>query len=96
MATLFVLSHAPASDPVESHRLSFAREGDAAILIEDAVYAAAPGGAAPSVVEEAQSRGMDVFALEPDLLARGIETDLKTVDYAGFAELLAAYDRAVH
>jgi len=97
MPTLFVLSHAPGADPGEAHKLTFARDGDAVILIEDAVFGA--GSVETSltrVLAGAGERGIDVFALAPDLAARGIETLLETVDYAGFVELLTQYDRAVH
>ncbi len=97
MSTLFVLSHAPESDPGESHKLAFACEGDAVVLIEDAVYGASSVDSPLSpVLKQARECGMDIFALEPDLLARGIQTALPTVDYAGFIELLARYTRAVH
>ena len=97
MPTLFVLSHAPHSDPAEAHTLAFARPGDAVILIEDAVYGATE---APTPLSEAladaAARGINVHVLAPDLLARGLHSDLPAVDYAGFAGLLAAHERAVH
>ena len=93
MSTLFVLSHAPAADPGESRKLAFAREGDAVILIEDAVFGAT---ALTAPLDDAAERGLTVFVLAPDADARGIETVLPTVDYPGFVELLAKHDRAVH
>lgn len=41
-------------------------------------------------------RGIGVHVLAPDLAARGLHSDLPAVDYAGFVELLAAHERAVH
>jgi len=97
MSTLFVLSHAPATDPGESRNLAFARQGDAVILIEDAVFGAAPVASALSdALDAAAERGLSVYVLAPDAAARGIETSLPTVDYPGFVELLAKHDRAVH
>ena len=97
MSTLFVLSHAPATDPGESRKLTFAREGDAVILIEDAVFGAAPVASPLSAaLDDAAERGLSVHVLAPDADARGIEPSLPTVDYAGFVELLANHDRAVH
>ncbi len=97
MSTLFVLSHAPHSDPAEAHKLAFARPGDAILLIEDAVYGAA---AMPTPLSEAltaaAAREIGVHVLKADLVARGLCSDLPTVDYAGFVELLAAHQRAVH
>ena len=97
MSTLFVLSHAPATDPGESRKLSWAREGDAVVLIEDAVFGAGDAETPlTGVLADADDRGIEVFVLEPDLQARGIESSLASVDYPGFVELLAQYDRAVH
>jgi len=97
MPTLFVLSHAPHSDPAEVHTLAFARPGDAVILIEDAVYGAT---AAPTpwsdALADAIARDISVHVLAPDLAARGLHSDLPAVDYAGFVGLLAAHERAVH
>lgn len=97
MPTLFVLSHAPHTDPNEGRMLDFARPGDAVILIEDAVYGAtAVGTPLTPVLAEAQARGIAVHVLEADLEARGLSTELPTVDYAGFVALLGEHERAVH
>ncbi len=97
MPTLFVLSHAPHTDPLEGRRLDMARTGDAVVLIEDAVYAA---GAVETPLSphlnEAAARGISLYVLEPDLQARGMETDLPVVDYDGLVDLIAEYDRSVH
>lgn len=97
MATLFVLSHAPHSDPPEGNKLAFAGPGDAAILIEDAVYGAADIETPLSAtLREAIQRGIDIYVLDSDRKARGLETSVATVDYEGFVELITDHERAVH
>ena len=97
MSTLFIMSHAPHTDPGEASKLDLAREGDAVVLIEDAVYAAGP---APTpftdALDEVAERGVEICALEPDVKARGVTTELATVDYGGLVDLIAAHDRSVH
>lgn len=97
MPTLFVLSHAPHTDPLEGRRLDMARAGDAVVLIEDAVYGA---GAVDTPLtphlSEAVARGISLHVLAPDLQARAVVTDLDVVDYDGLVDLIAEYDRSVH
>ncbi len=69
------------------------------MLIEDAVYAAQKpeslnGTLADVMVENA------VYALEPDIQARGIPTErildeITLVDYAGFVDLVTQYDNTM-
>ena len=97
MSTLFILSHAPHADPNESEKLELARPGDAVALIEDAVYGAGPAPTPMTpLLEAAAGRGVKVYALEPDLRARGVTTALPTVDYGGLVDLIAAHHRSVH
>ncbi|MCP5269643.1 MAG: sulfurtransferase complex subunit TusB [Burkholderiaceae bacterium] len=68
----------------------FAQPGHAVLLIEDGVLAATRadllGDAAAS---------LKVYALQPDLAARGmagrLQPGITTVDYAGFVELVATH-----
>lgn len=77
--------------------LEFARSGDAVILIEDAVYGAtAVETPLTPILADAAARGITTYALAPDLRARGLSTELPTVDYAGFLALLSEHERAVH
>jgi len=97
MPTLFVLSHAPYTDPAEGHKLAWARSGDTVLLIEDAVYG---GGSHPTPLAahlaEAAGRGVRCCVLSPDALARGVQPALPTVNYDGFVDLLEGHERAVH
>lgn len=74
--------------------LRLARPGHALLLIEDAIYAATQGGAASSGLADA-ARQLKVYALQPDIDARGMAGKLiegvTAVDYAGFVDLVAAH-----
>ncbi len=74
--------------------LRLARDGHALLLIEDAVYAATKGGATSAGLADALAR-LKVYALKPDLDARGVAAALvdgvTAVDYAGFVDLVAEH-----
>jgi tRNA 2-thiouridine synthesizing protein B len=73
--------------------LRFALPGSALLLIEDGVYAATRGGAAEAGLREAMQR-IEVYALQPDLEARGMAArvieGVRLVDYGGFVDLVCA------
>lgn len=76
--------------------LRVARDGSAVLLIEDAVYAAANSTAVENQMREAMER-LSLYALEPDVKARGLDADkliegIALVDYAGFVDLTVAHD----
>jgi tRNA 2-thiouridine synthesizing protein B len=74
--------------------LRLAQDGHALLLIEDAVYAATTAGAPSAGLAEALKR-LKVYALQPDLAARGVAGTLAdgvtAVDYAGFVDLVAEH-----
>ena len=74
--------------------LRLALPGHALLLIEDAVYAATTAGADSAGLAEALAR-LKVYALQPDVEARGIAGRLlegvTPVDYAGFVDLVAEH-----
>jgi len=74
--------------------LRLAQPGAALLLTEDAVYAATRAGAAPSGIAAATPR-LKVYALLPDLQARGMAGALAdgvtAVDYAGFVDLVVEH-----
>jgi len=74
--------------------LRLAKPGHALLLIEDAVYAATAAGAASAGMADAMAR-LKVYALQPDVDARGMAGKLvdgvKAVDYAGFVDLVAEH-----
>ncbi|HET9670174.1 MAG TPA: sulfurtransferase complex subunit TusB [Casimicrobiaceae bacterium] len=75
--------------------LRIARPGHALLLIEDGVYAAVRGNAFESRIRQVAAT-MRVYALGPDLAARGMKTaaidGIELVDYAGFVDLVATHD----
>ena len=74
--------------------LRLARPGQAVLLIEDGVYAATTGAAESSGLGDALSQ-LKIYALQPDIDARGmagkIVDGVTTVDYAGFVDLVAEH-----
>jgi tRNA 2-thiouridine synthesizing protein B len=74
--------------------LRMAKPGAALLLIEDAIYAATTSGVAASGVADA-IRQLKVYALQPDVDARGMAGKLAdgvtAIDYAGFVDLVAEY-----
>ncbi len=76
--------------------LRLARPGSDILLIQDAVYAALPDTEFAAGMIEA-ARQHNVYALEPDLMARGLDRDkliegVEAVDYDRFVELAATND----
>ena len=75
--------------------LRFARQGSAVLLIEDGVYAATKGTAVSKQVEEAL-KNVSIYALAPDLEARGMQSrvmdGVRLVDYEGFVDLVVEHN----
>lgn len=73
--------------------------GDSVLLIEDAVVGAITGTSiAPDLQIAMKEQSVAVYALGPDLAARGLNTDrvlpgIQIVDYAGFVDLTVANER---
>ena len=70
--------------------LSCAQDGSAILLYEDGVYGVLKGSAVAEKIQKAMSN-ITVYALEPDVKARGIADKvmdgIKLVDYDGFVDL---------
>ncbi|MGE5130500.1 MAG: sulfurtransferase complex subunit TusB [Sphingomonadaceae bacterium] len=70
--------------------LRLAQPGSALLLIEDGVYAATRGSAAEASLKQAMAR-VKVYALKPDLEARGVAgrvmDGIQLVDFGGFVDL---------
>lgn len=93
MTTLHVIAHSPFGDDRLSSCLRLLGAEDALLLCGDAVHALQPGSA-PQQALQAAALGPRLFALEEDLTARAISTELaKAVDYAAFVELSLHYDK---
>ena len=76
--------------------LAHAKQGSAILLIEDGVYAATKGTSVSGKMEQAM-KDFTVYALEPDLKARGVADKvmegIKLVDYSGFVDLACDNDK---
>jgi len=93
MSTLHTVNKSPFERSSLKSCLDHAAQGDAILLIEDAVVGAREGSHVSAVLRDKQA-SCSIYVLAPDLAARGIkETDLAEgialVDYAGFVDLVA-------
>ena len=75
--------------------LKHAKKGAAVLLIEDGVYGALKGTTVSKKVEEALKK-VSVYALYPDIEARGMQDraldGIKLIDYNGFVDLVAEHN----
>ena len=90
---LHILNKSPLEKSTLDTVLRLANSG-ALLLIEDAVYAATQGNAAESKIRAVMGR-VEVYALMPDLQARGMADRLidgvATVDYERFVDLVVKH-----
>ncbi|MDP2822526.1 MAG: sulfurtransferase complex subunit TusB [Sulfuritalea sp.] len=91
---LHIVNKSPHERDALDSCLRVAQNGGAILLIEDAVYAATRGDAAEARLRDALAR-CKVYALAPDLEARGMQDrvmeGVTTVDYGGFVDLVAEH-----
>ena len=92
---LHIVNKSPFENTAFESCLRIAQPGNALLLIEDAVYAATRGNALESRIANAAS-GLDVYALMPDLEARGMRDaaieGVRLVDYGEFVDLVATHE----
>jgi tRNA 2-thiouridine synthesizing protein B len=90
---LHIVNKSPTERNALSSCLRMAKKGSIVLLIEDGVYGATKGSAAEKDLKAAMA-DVQVYALWPDLEARGMQDTvidgIKQVDYAGFVDLVAA------
>jgi len=97
MSILHTVNKSPFEKSSLESCLKYVKANSAILLIEDAVYAALQGTEIGERLGSAASE-VRLFVLGPDLRARGlvdkplIET-IEVVDYEGFVELAAQYDK---
>ena len=97
MSDLLTVNKSPFERSSLESCLKMATPGAAILLLEDGVYGAMKGTAAADLVTAAMA-DKKVYALGPDLMARGIKEDrvldgIEVVDYAGFVDLVEANDK---
>ena len=87
---LHIINKSPFQTSTLSTCLRMAQPGNALLLIEDGIYAATVGSAAEASVRQACAT-LKVYALQPDMDARGVTGKLidgvTLVDYGGFVDL---------
>jgi len=90
---LHIVNKSPSERNTLEACLRMAKKGSTVLLIEDGVYAVTKGSTAESKLKEAMAKDIRVYALWPDLEARGMQDTvidgIKQVDYPGFVDLVA-------
>ena len=97
MADLHTVNKSPFEKNSLEAAIKFSQAGSAILLIEDGVYALRKNAAAAEKLQAALGKHK-VYALEPDLKARGLAPEsalegVSLVDYDGFVELATEYDK---
>lgn len=97
MALLHTVNKSPFERSALESCLRHAADGSSILFIEDGVYALIRGTRYESALADAASR-MSLYALRPDVEARGIDTGrlvagVELVDYHGFVDLAVEHDR---
>lgn len=91
---LHIINKSPFEKTSLASCLRAATKGGALLLIEDGVYAAVKNSAVESSLRGAMA-GMPVYALQPDIEARGLADrvmdGVKLVGYDGFVDLVAEH-----
>jgi tRNA 2-thiouridine synthesizing protein B len=98
MSVLHIVNKSPFEKNSLDSCLRLAKKGSAVLLIEDGVYAAQKNTALADKIDAAVIKHT-VYALEPDLDARGIDKNaiiegVSLVDYNGFVQLATEYSGA--
>lgn len=97
MATLHLVSRSPSESLALAQCLARAGAGEGILLLDGGVYAAAAGSSGAALLAPFLTC-LEVYALAPDLAARGV-TDIlagaQAVDYAGFVALSLRYARVL-
>ena len=90
---LHIVNKSPSERNTLDACLRMAKKGSTILLIEDGVYAATKGSPAEGMLKAAMAKDIRVYALWPDLEARGMQDTvvdgIKQVDYPGFVDLVA-------
>jgi len=91
---LHIVNKSPFEKNALDSCLRFGREGSAVLLIEDGVYAVTRGNVAEPKIKAALGQ-MKIYALRPDLEARGMQDavmeGVQLVDYGGFVDLVTGH-----
>ena len=96
MSILHTVNKSPFQTQSLSSCVAHASDGDAILMIEDAVYGAVTGTVAAAQL--AENKKVSIYALGPDLSARGLgeaklADGVNIVDYDGFVDLAVEHDK---
>ena len=97
MSDLYTVNKSPFSKGSLDTVLAYSKAGSSILLYEDGIYAVVKGSTAEEKIKAAMG-DKKVYALGPDLAARGIAEDrvidgVELIDYAGFVDLVEANDK---
>jgi tRNA 2-thiouridine synthesizing protein B len=97
MSTLHTVNKSPFEQSALVSCLEHVAQGDAVLLIEDAVVGARKGSHFAATLRDKQA-ACRIYVLAPDLAARGIKDaevveGVALLDYAGFVDLVAEETR---
>ncbi|MGD8570206.1 MAG: sulfurtransferase complex subunit TusB [Gammaproteobacteria bacterium] len=95
MAMLHTVNKSPFEKNSLESCLRLAVKGSSVLLIEDGVYGAMKGTSKSGLIDDTKG-DITIYALGPDLDARGISKDkiidgIKVVDYGDFVDLVAEH-----
>jgi tRNA 2-thiouridine synthesizing protein B len=92
---LHTVNKSPFENKALESCLKYARKGSAVLLIEDGVYAASRNTAVSKAIEAAM-KDVAIYALAPDVAARGMQNrvmdGVRLVDYGGFVDLVVEHN----
>lgn len=97
--TLFLISQSPQRAVNLDSTLRLVLEGDTLAFIQDGVYFSFTEAAPQNLkdkLSELKEKGITFCFLEPDLKARGIDTDEKKVTYDGLLDLIEKHSNIFH
>ena len=97
MSVLHIINKSPYDRNSLDTCLRLAKADSAILLIEDGIYAVQKNAAASDKMQQALGNHQ-IYALQPDLEARGINPEnmidgISLVDYDGFVKLTTDYDK---
>lgn len=99
MSSLHLVFTSPWAGTALTDCLRAASAGDAVLLLQDGVYAAAGGEKARELLAQAVRQQLPVHLLSPDLAARGLQPDAgcpaQPVSDDGFVALTEQHERIV-
>jgi len=98
LTTLFTINNSWHKQAWVFEQLGFASQGDAIVLLEDGVLSLQSAVALASFIAKCQASDISVYALENDLIQRGVDNQyaqVKLIDYTGLVKLVLEYDKQV-